>query len=169
MSAIKLGVAMALLLSATSAALAQEGRCLGDRPYYGSESSRMARFQLPSRHRLRHRAARHCASRRARPAQRPIAGGDRFTAGGKRKATRRRRRAPHRAHLRCATLPLQGRVKEIRTSPANRASTTSTSPARCGARSIRYGSPARCAEARRQSPPALPSVAQRAARSAGRG
>jgi len=39
MSAIKLGVAMALLLSATSAALAQEGRCLGDRPYYGSESS----------------------------------------------------------------------------------------------------------------------------------
>ena len=39
MSAIKLGVAMALLLSATSASLAQEGRCLGDRPYYGSESS----------------------------------------------------------------------------------------------------------------------------------
>jgi hypothetical protein len=39
MSALKLGVAMALLLSATSAALAQEGRCLGDRPYYGSESS----------------------------------------------------------------------------------------------------------------------------------
>jgi hypothetical protein len=39
MSAIKLGVAMALLLSATSAALAQDGRCLGDRPYYGSESS----------------------------------------------------------------------------------------------------------------------------------
>ena len=39
MSAIKFGVAMALLLSATSASLAQEGRCLGDRPYYGSESS----------------------------------------------------------------------------------------------------------------------------------
>jgi hypothetical protein len=39
MSAIKLGVAMVLLLSATSAALAQEGRCLGDRPYYGSESA----------------------------------------------------------------------------------------------------------------------------------
>jgi hypothetical protein len=39
MSAIKLGVAMALLLSATSASLAQQGRCFGDRPYYGSESS----------------------------------------------------------------------------------------------------------------------------------
>ena len=39
MSAIKFGVAMALLLSATSASLAQEGRCFGDRPYYGSESS----------------------------------------------------------------------------------------------------------------------------------
>jgi hypothetical protein len=39
MSATKLVVAMALLLSATSASLAQEGRCLGDRPYYGSESS----------------------------------------------------------------------------------------------------------------------------------
>ena len=39
MSAIKLGVAMALLLSATSASLAQEDRCFGDRPYYGSESS----------------------------------------------------------------------------------------------------------------------------------
>ena len=38
MSAIKLVVAMALLLSATSATLAQ-GRCFGDRPYYGSESS----------------------------------------------------------------------------------------------------------------------------------
>jgi hypothetical protein len=39
MSATKLVVAMALLLSATSATLAQEGRCFGDRPYYGSESS----------------------------------------------------------------------------------------------------------------------------------
>ena len=39
MSAIKLGVAMALLLSATSAALAQERQCFGDRPYYGSESA----------------------------------------------------------------------------------------------------------------------------------
>lgn len=38
MSATKLVVAMALLLSATSATLAQ-GRCFGDRPYYGSESS----------------------------------------------------------------------------------------------------------------------------------
>jgi hypothetical protein len=38
MSATKLVVAMALLLSATSAALAQ-GRCFGDRPYYGSESA----------------------------------------------------------------------------------------------------------------------------------
>ena len=38
MSATKLVVAMALLLSATSATMAQ-GRCFGDRPYYGSESS----------------------------------------------------------------------------------------------------------------------------------
>jgi hypothetical protein len=38
MSATKLVVAMALLLSATSATLAQD-RCFGDRPYYGSESS----------------------------------------------------------------------------------------------------------------------------------
>ena len=38
MSAIKLVVAMALLLSATSATMAQ-GRCFGDRPYYGSELS----------------------------------------------------------------------------------------------------------------------------------
>jgi hypothetical protein len=38
MSATKLVVALALLLSATSATLAQ-GRCFGDRPYYGNESS----------------------------------------------------------------------------------------------------------------------------------
>jgi hypothetical protein len=38
MSATKLVVTMALLLSATSAALAQD-RCFGDRPYYGSESA----------------------------------------------------------------------------------------------------------------------------------
>ena len=38
MSATKFVVAMALLLSATSATMAQ-GRCFGDRPYYGSESS----------------------------------------------------------------------------------------------------------------------------------
>jgi hypothetical protein len=38
MSATKPVVAMALLLSATSATMAQ-GRCFGDRPYYGSESS----------------------------------------------------------------------------------------------------------------------------------
>jgi hypothetical protein len=38
MSATKLVVAMALLLSATSATMAQ-GRCFGDRPYYGSESA----------------------------------------------------------------------------------------------------------------------------------
>jgi hypothetical protein len=38
MSVTKLVVAMALLLSATSATMAQ-GRCFGDRPYYGSESS----------------------------------------------------------------------------------------------------------------------------------
>jgi hypothetical protein len=34
MSATKLVVAMALLLSATSATLAQDGQCFGDRPYY---------------------------------------------------------------------------------------------------------------------------------------
>ena len=34
MSATKLVVAMALLLSATSAALAQGPQCYGDRPYY---------------------------------------------------------------------------------------------------------------------------------------
>jgi hypothetical protein len=39
MSAIKLSVAMAFLLSATSAALAQERQCFGDRPYHGSESA----------------------------------------------------------------------------------------------------------------------------------
>ena len=38
MSATKLVVARVLLLRATSATLAQ-GRCFGDRPYYGSESS----------------------------------------------------------------------------------------------------------------------------------
>ena len=39
MSATRLVVAMALLLSATSAALAQDRQCFGDRPYYGSESA----------------------------------------------------------------------------------------------------------------------------------
>ena len=39
MSVTKLVVAMGLLLSATSAALAQERQCFGDRPYYGSESA----------------------------------------------------------------------------------------------------------------------------------
>ncbi len=39
MSITKLVVAMGLLLSATSAALAQERQCFGDRPYYGSESA----------------------------------------------------------------------------------------------------------------------------------
>ena len=34
MSATKLVVAMALLLSATSATLAQDAQCYGDRPYY---------------------------------------------------------------------------------------------------------------------------------------
>ena len=43
MSATKLVVAMALLLSATSATMAQ-GRCFGDRPYYGSESSGWLNF-----------------------------------------------------------------------------------------------------------------------------
>ena len=39
MSTTKLAVAVALLLSATSAALAQGPQCYGDRPYYGSESA----------------------------------------------------------------------------------------------------------------------------------
>jgi hypothetical protein len=39
MSVTKLVVAMGLLLSASSAALAQERQCFGDRPYYGSESA----------------------------------------------------------------------------------------------------------------------------------
>jgi hypothetical protein len=38
-SVTKLVVAMGLLLSASSAALAQERQCFGDRPYYGSESA----------------------------------------------------------------------------------------------------------------------------------
>ena len=39
MSATKLVVAMALLLSATSATLAQDRRCYGDRPYYDYDSA----------------------------------------------------------------------------------------------------------------------------------
>jgi hypothetical protein len=39
MSVTRLVVAMGLLLSASSAALAQERQCFGDRPYYGSESA----------------------------------------------------------------------------------------------------------------------------------
>jgi hypothetical protein len=39
MSATKLVVAMMLLLSGTSATLAQDRQCFGDRPYYGSESA----------------------------------------------------------------------------------------------------------------------------------
>jgi hypothetical protein len=39
MRATKVVVAMTLLLSATSAALAQGRQCFGDRPYYGSESA----------------------------------------------------------------------------------------------------------------------------------
>jgi hypothetical protein len=39
MSATKLAVAMTLLLSATSVALAQDRQCFGDRPYYDSESA----------------------------------------------------------------------------------------------------------------------------------
>jgi hypothetical protein len=39
MSVTRLVVATGLLLSATSAALAQERQCFGDRPYYGSESA----------------------------------------------------------------------------------------------------------------------------------
>ena len=39
MSATKVVVAMALLLSATSATLAQDRQCFGDRPYYDYESA----------------------------------------------------------------------------------------------------------------------------------
>ena len=46
MSATKLAVAMALLLSATSATLAQGPQCYGDRPYYDNYGAGWLDYEL---------------------------------------------------------------------------------------------------------------------------
>jgi hypothetical protein len=82
MSATKLVVAMALLLSATSATLAQGPQCYGDRPYYDFYGAGWLDSELHLGIDCTHRATRPCAFRRTRLAkQRQIVGTVRHPVG----------------------------------------------------------------------------------------